>query len=55
MYAIDALARRWGVAPWEIENATDAEWVIRGLHYMKVEAQSQAAAAKAARSKKRVG
>jgi hypothetical protein len=53
MYAIDALARRWGIAPWEIEDAPDAEWIIRGLHFMKVEAQSQAAAMKAARSKSR--
>lgn len=52
-YAIEALARRWGVAPWEIENAPDADWVVRGLYYLKVEAKSQHAAMKAARSKKR--
>jgi hypothetical protein len=52
-YAIDALARRWGIAPWEIENAPDLEWVVRGLYYLRVEAQSQAAAMKTARSKRR--
>ncbi len=51
-YALEALARRWGIAPWELENAPDADWIIRGFHYMKVEAEAQASAYKA-RSKKR--
>jgi hypothetical protein len=51
-YAIDALAQRWGVAPWVIENAPDADWIVRGLYFLKVEAQAQAQAAKALRSRK---
>jgi hypothetical protein len=51
-YALEALARRWGIPPWELENAPDAEWIIRGMHYMKVEAEAQASAYRA-RSKKR--
>ena len=35
-YALDALAQRWGVAPWELEEAP-GEWVLRGLEFMRIE------------------
>ncbi len=50
-YAIDALAKRWHIAPWELENAPNADWIIRGLYFQKVESQAQASVSKA-RSKR---
>jgi len=50
-YALDALAKRWHIAPWELEAAPNADWIIRGLYFQKVESQSQASAARA-RSKR---
>ena len=35
-YALDALAQRWGVAPWQLEEAP-GEWVLRGLEFMRIE------------------
>ena len=45
-YALDALAKRWNIAPWELEQAPNADWIIRGLYFQKVEAQAQASAAR---------
>ncbi len=39
-YVLDALARRWGIAPWELERAPTA-WVHRGLVFMELEAEAR--------------
>jgi hypothetical protein len=39
-YVLDALARRWGIPPWELERAPSA-WVHRGLVFMKLEAEGR--------------
>ena len=40
-YTLDALARRWGIAPWELERAPLA-WVTRGLTFMRLEGEARA-------------
>lgn len=37
-YAIDKLAQRWSVPPWELEAAPDPDWLIRGLEFQRIEA-----------------
>jgi len=39
-YAIDHVARRWGVAPWELEDPDHALWLHRGLLFNRFEAQA---------------
>ena len=41
IYAIDALAQRWHVHPRVIEDDPDPSWVLRGLTFMRLEAQAQ--------------
>ena len=36
-YALDLLAQRWHIAPWQLEDAP-VEWLIRGLEYERMEA-----------------
>lgn len=40
-YALEALARRWGIAPWDLERAPLA-WVTRGLTFMELESEARA-------------
>lgn len=35
-YQVEALAQRWHVPPWVIEDAP-LEWVMRGLEFMRLE------------------
>jgi hypothetical protein len=37
VYALDQLARRWSIPPWELE-AAPAEWLLRGLAFIRTEA-----------------
>ncbi len=37
-YVLDHLARRWHVAPWELEDEAHLDWLIRGLEYESLEA-----------------
>lgn len=39
-YVLEALARRWGVPPWELERAPLA-WVTRGLTFMRLESEAR--------------
>ena len=39
-YALEALARRWGVPPWELERAP-ARWIHRGMTFMKLESEAR--------------
>ena len=36
-YVLEYLARRWHIAPWELEDAP-IDWLIRGLEYQSLEA-----------------
>lgn len=39
-YALEALARRWGVPPWELERAP-ARWIHRGMTFMRLESEAR--------------
>lgn len=34
---LEALARRWGVPPWVLAEAPDAEWLFLGLRLLELE------------------
>jgi hypothetical protein len=38
--ALEALARRWGVPPWVLAEAPDADWLFLGLTLMELEADA---------------
>lgn len=35
-YVLDALAQRWGIPPWVLEDAP-IDWLIRGLEFLRIE------------------
>lgn len=37
--ALEALARRWGVPPWQLAEAPDADWLLLGLELIRLEAE----------------
>jgi len=40
VYALDALAQRWGIAPWALEEAP-LDWIIRGLEFERLEGSTK--------------
>jgi len=40
-YALDQLAQRWHIAPWQLEDAPDGTWIGAGLLFMRLEAEAQ--------------
>ena len=41
-YALDRLAKRWGIPPWELDSADPAiaRWVQRGLLFERLEGEA---------------
>lgn len=40
-YALDLLAQRYHIAPWELEEAPDGAWISAGLLFMRLEGEAQ--------------
>lgn len=42
-YALEGLARRWGIAPWALDTDDPliSAWIHRGLVFRRLEAEAQ--------------